>query len=116
MLAVVIGVGEALEAVVDAVAHIVGDALGDPLAQVGLEEGEDAAEGGRGYDSERGDDQRLGVAVGDQLAALDLGAEAEVDGPADELGDGEDEASGGYDGEEGQGRPLGVGAEEGQQP
>ncbi len=116
LLAVVVGVGEALEAVVDAVAQVVGHALGNPLAKVGLEEGEGAAQGGRAYDGQGGDDQRLGIAVGDQTAALHLGPEAEVDGPANELRDGQDEAAGRDHGQEGEGRPLLVGAEEGQKP
>ena len=52
LLAVVVGVGEALEAVVDAIAEVVGDALGDPFAQVGLEVGEGAPHEGRPDDGQ----------------------------------------------------------------
>src|SRR3989304_44790 len=85
-----------------------------PLAEVGLEVGDPTSHEGRRDDGQRCDDQRPGAAVDDEPAVLHP-AEAEVDRPADELGDDEHEAAGADDGDERQGGAGLIGAGEGQQ-
>jgi len=86
LLLVMVGIGEPLEPVIDAVAQVVRNALADPLAEIRLPIGEYAAQDGHSDDTKRRYQEPAFLPRRHGLAVLALNVDAIVDRQADELG------------------------------